>query len=88
MGGLEEQRGRGIAARVGDVFAVDVRSLALFRVALGALLLADLVVRSFDFRAHYTDIGVLPRWALLQHQSEWYFSLHMTSGAWPVGPRS
>ena len=84
MGGSEEQSGRGIAARVGEVFAVDVRSLALFRVALGALVLADLIARSFDLQAHYTDFGVLPRWALLRHQSEWYFSLHMLSGAWPV----
>lgn len=84
MGGSETQSGRMIAARVGDVFAVEVRSLALFRVALGALLLADLVARSFDFQAHYTDFGVLPRWVLLRHQSEWYFSLHMISGAWPV----
>ena len=69
---------------LGEVFAVDVRSLALFRVALGALLLADLAARSFDLQAHYTDFGVLPRWVLLRHQSDWYFSLHMISGAWLV----
>ncbi len=84
MADSETQSGRGIAARLGEVIAVDVRSLALFRVALGALLLVDLVLRSCDLQAHYTDLGVLPRWALLQHQSGWYFSLHIISGAWLV----
>ncbi len=40
---------------------IDVRALAALRIALGGLLLGDLLVRSQDLVAHYTDTGVLPR---------------------------
>jgi len=40
---------------------VDTRALAALRIALGALLLADLAFRSRDLVAFYTDAGVLPR---------------------------
>jgi hypothetical protein len=49
---------RPIAARM---FGFDLRSLAAFRIALGALILYDLLSRSADLAAHYTDEGVLPR---------------------------
>jgi len=42
-------------------YALDTRSLAAARIALGSLLLLDLALRAFDLRAHYTDDGVLPR---------------------------
>ncbi len=41
-------------------FEIDLRSLAVFRVALGAVMLGDLIDRSRDFGAFYTDAGVLP----------------------------
>lgn len=40
-------------------FEVDLRSLAVFRVGLGALILLDLLDRSRDFSAMYTDDGLL-----------------------------
>lgn len=43
------------------MITLDTRSLAIFRIALGLLLLCDLWVRSNDLTAHYTDEGVLPR---------------------------
>lgn len=39
---------------------LDLRSLALFRVSIGVLLLLDILFRSFHFRAHYTSQGILP----------------------------
>ena len=42
------------------VFYLDLRMLALFRIGLGGVILIDLVQRSFSFRAHYTQSGVLP----------------------------
>jgi hypothetical protein len=42
-------------------FRLDLRSLALFRIGLGLLILADLAIRSTDLVAHYTDAGLLPR---------------------------
>jgi len=47
--------------------AVDPRALAALRIALGGLLLVDLLLRSRDLVAFYTDAGVLPR-ALLRQQ--------------------
>ncbi|PSQ39760.1 HTTM domain-containing protein [Halobacteriales archaeon SW_5_70_135] len=62
---------------------IDARSLALFRVALGSLLLADLLLRSRSLHAFYTDDGVLPRTALLAQHGPTHWSLHLASGeAW------
>ncbi|WP_408959104.1 HTTM domain-containing protein [Natrinema sp. 74] len=66
-------------------FAVDMRALAAFRIALGLLLLADLALRSRNLVAFYTDMGVLPRTALYSDYSPVY-SLHAVSGeAWAIG---
>jgi hypothetical protein len=40
---------------------VDARGLAALRIALGALIVADLALRSRDLVAFYTDAGVVPR---------------------------
>lgn len=61
-----------VAARLPTLFraagarrlGVDARGLAALRVALGLLVLADLVVRSQDLLAHYADGGALPRTVL------------------------
>jgi hypothetical protein len=63
---------------------IDTRSLALFRIALGLVLLTDLLSRARHLSGHYTDAGVLPRSALF----EWigvqaFFSPHSYLGeAW------
>jgi Vitamin K-dependent gamma-carboxylase len=49
---------RGVAERL---FALDTRSLALFRIALGLLVVFDAVGRMPDLTAHYTDAGAVPR---------------------------
>ena len=51
-------------AALKDLFSLDLRSLALFRIALGAMLIADALYRVMDFRAFHTDEGVLPASAL------------------------
>jgi len=62
-------------------YSLDLRSLALFRVALGAVLLGDLIWRAGDMMVFYTDFGVLPRAALLDKFSPAdRFSIHMMSG--------
>lgn len=63
-----------------NLFSFDLRSLALFRVGLALLILGDLIHRSFDLRAFYTDFGVLPRWVLMQN-SDHCLSLHAMSGS-------
>ena len=62
-------------------YSLDLRSLALFRIALGAVLLGDLIWRAQDVLVFYTDFGVLPRAALLDKFSPpARFSIHMMSG--------
>ena len=62
-------------------YSLDLRSLALFRIALGAVLLGDLISRSVDLTVFYTDWGVMPRAALLDKFSPApRFSLHLLSG--------
>jgi predicted DCC family thiol-disulfide oxidoreductase YuxK len=63
-----------------NLFSFDLRSLALFRTGLALLILGDLIHRSFDLRAFYTDFGVLPRWVLAQN-SDHCLSLHAMSGS-------
>ncbi len=50
-----------VADRLSDVFGIDTRSLAVFRIGLALTILLDLVLRAQDLGAHYTDAGVLPR---------------------------
>ncbi|MBO6781995.1 MAG: DUF393 domain-containing protein [Alphaproteobacteria bacterium] len=70
-------------APIHEIFGIDLRTLALLRVGLALVVLADLVLRARDLRAHYTDFGVLPRDALVDVLHPWAFSLHMLNGtAW------
>jgi hypothetical protein len=43
-----------------DVLGIDRRSLAAFRIGVGAITLTDTLRRCLDFTAHYTERGVLP----------------------------
>jgi len=59
-----------------ELFGIDLRSLALFRIALGTCLLIDLGIRASDLAMFYTDTGVLPRGALIdQFKAFWNFSV-------------
>lgn len=90
--GVPESRTR---AKLAEVFGADLRSLAVFRIVLGVLVLADLANRATDLVAHYTDAGVTPRAAIAQPpdpqafpeavwvSSPWSFSLNSLSGGAP-----
>src|SRR5436853_5621492 len=80
---------RNLLSRLGAylraAYSLDLRSLALFRIALGAVLLGDLITRAFDLTVFYTDFGVLPRAALLEVFSPAErFSIHLLSGQFIV----
>jgi predicted DCC family thiol-disulfide oxidoreductase YuxK len=72
--------------RAAEVFGIDLRTLALFRAALGALLAFYVLNRLPDAMAFYTDWGVLPRYWLLQTEDAWSrLSLyHVNGDAWFV----
>lgn len=66
---------------ISNPFTIDYRSLALFRMGLGALVIADTIHRSSDLYTHYTDAGVLPRHYLLKYLiREGALSLYLVSG--------
>lgn len=49
---------------------IDTRTLAVFRVAVGLLILADLLLRARSFSYFYTDAGVVPRWLAMEAAPE------------------
>ncbi len=68
-------------AKLVELFGADLRSLAMFRMALALLVLADLASRATDLTAHYTDWGILPRWPLVEEVlNRWQFSLNLMNG--------
>ncbi|MBF9220201.1 HTTM domain-containing protein [Hymenobacter ruricola] len=66
-------------------FVLDLRALALLRMATAAVVLVDLAIRSTDLEAHYANMGVMPVPVLLERAwTPYQFSLHAASGLWQV----
>ncbi|MBV9123865.1 MAG: HTTM domain-containing protein [Planctomycetes bacterium] len=65
--------------KIQEIFGLDLRSLAVFRIGLGLVLLGDLWVRSLYLQAHYTDDGILPRSAL---GTDGPATIHVLGGSW------
>lgn len=60
---------------------LDLRSLALFRIALGGVLLFDIASRFRDVTAFFTDEGVLPRLVLVEsNYSDYWLDFHLGVG--------
>lgn len=60
---------------------LDLRSLALARILMGAILLFDLGFRALDGAAHYSDNGVLPRALLLEDSKMADAPFYLLSGS-------
>lgn len=70
-----------LCRRVRERFGVDTRSLAAFRIALGLILLFDLLHRAGDMRLFYTDYGAYPVASYEVTYSQYTgYSLHAFSG--------
>jgi hypothetical protein len=66
------------------ISTLDLRSLALMRIAYGLVLLSDLFIRARSFVFHYTDQGALPLETLFRHASTpGDFSLYAINGSMP-----
>lgn len=63
-----------------DLFGIDVRCLAIFRIAIALIILADLILRSRFIVESYTDEGFLPRDLVVS--PDCYFSLQMLDGTY------
>jgi hypothetical protein len=61
-----------------EIISLDLRSLALFRIALGLLVVGEILSRMADLRAHYTNEGIYPT-SLVDVTVP--ISLHIISGA-------
>ena len=81
MSGVRAERWRAVLSRLKLAFGIDLRTLALFRVLVASMVIADLASRLRDLTAHYSDAGVLPRSALLEMGGRWPMSLHVLSGS-------
>ena len=68
--------------RVLPIISIDLRSLALFRILLGGLLIADLVIRGSDLSVWMTDAGVFPRDFIIDWNGDNRWSLYFISGSW------
>ena len=72
-----------IVARIFEVCSVDIRSLALMRIATAIALLVDLIVRLVNLKAHYTDEGILPLEALFRYAwQQYHFSFYTMGHVW------
>ncbi|VEP13149.1 HTTM domain protein [Hyella patelloides LEGE 07179] len=70
-----------LVSKIKNIFAFDLRSLAIFRIGLALVIIADLLIRFGDIEAHYSDAGVLDRTVLInQLLNPWYWSVHLISG--------
>jgi hypothetical protein len=70
--------------KVINVLGVDKRSLALYRFFVSLVVIGDLIDRSQDLRAHYTDWGIFPRWDTIRfHSNQFFFSVHFINGDVP-----
>ncbi len=51
------------------------------RIALGVVIVVDLLIRVQALEAHYTDFGVLPRETIADFADSWRISLHLANGS-------
>ncbi len=61
-------------------FSIDYRTLALFRILISGIILADLCIRGEDFIAFFTDAGVTTRAQLLNYYGEGTWSVYFLNG--------
>jgi len=71
---------KGLGKIIQNVFNLDLRSLALFRICLALVNLIDLLTRFHNLIPHYTNDGVLPLPALKEVSNPFYWSLFSLSG--------
>lgn len=63
------------------IFGADIRSIALIRVLLGLIVVGDVLDRGQYIFEHYTDYGVMPRYAVLENYwNDYYVCIHLMTG--------
>lgn len=65
-----------------QTLALDYRSLALYRMLMGLVVMADVLYRLPDLVNFYTDDGLIPRSTFVSEMAmDWSFSLHLANGS-------
>lgn len=67
---------------IGTVFGADLRSLAVFRIAMALVVLWDAINRVPNLRIHYTDAGIMPRSLLVDEFVRWRWSVNLVNDTW------
>ena len=66
-----------------NLFAIDLRSLAIFRISIALVMLVDLARRAADLSSMYTSGGALPLAAVHDYYGNlWKWSFHLWSDVW------
>lgn len=69
----------------GRCLRIDTRSLALFRMGLGLLIIADMLLRARNFGFYYTDDGVVPAELAARHTADHAISVYfLTSDPYAI----
>ena len=68
-------------SKIIELFGIDLRTLALFRILISLLIIFDIIfLRMSDITAFYSDSGVLPRVLHIDLYKNWYASLYLING--------
>jgi len=66
-----------------QVFGLDKRSMAVWRIAVGIVTIGDLINRGTEIHAHYSDGGVMLRSDNFVHQgNDYFFLFHAVNGSY------
>lgn len=66
--------------RFSEIVGIDLRTLALFRFALGSVIFCNLLTAFGDITAFWTDAGVMPRAWLVESEPAQRLSLYLIGG--------
>ena len=67
-------------SKIKELFAIDLRSLALLRASMALLILVDLLTRILSLNVFYTDTSAFPRALAIWLLSPWDFSIYFANG--------
>ncbi len=71
---------RDITEYLRSCFHIDTRSLACFRIGLGLLIVADMLLRARNFGFYYTDDGIVPAELAARHTADNAVSVYFLVG--------
>jgi predicted DCC family thiol-disulfide oxidoreductase YuxK len=77
---MQNKYTQAIVSKFRDVFSIDFRALAFFRIFLGGIIFVYLVPRLLNVYAYYSDWGIAPRSELVNLLNNNFLSFHLVSG--------